>query len=306
MTLAARLSRSTAPGLGTQRALVIAVLCMQALITVTGSIVRVTGSGLGCPTWPECFPGSMTPIPHPEVAALNQWIEYGNRLMTGVIGIVAIAAFVVVWQAHRHTPRRRYLWLAASMPIGVAAQGLIGGITVRMDLVWWTVGVHFLASMVLVWLSVLLLRAVDEGDGPARPLLGARWRALPHALAGVMAALLVAGVMLTAAGPHAGDSKTPRLDIGIPTLASVHGGLLVLFLGLLIGFGVVLRRTPELPRATWRAYWLAVGVVSAQGVLGSVQYELGVPEALVALHVLGAALVVVVTGWLWTHTRVRA
>jgi cytochrome c oxidase assembly protein subunit 15 len=305
VTLAARFSRSYTPGRAAQRATAVTILCMQAFIAVTGSVVRVTGSGLGCPTWPECFPGSMTPTPHPEVATLNQWIEYGNRMLFLVIGVAAAAAFVSVWLAHRTRPRRRYLWLAAAMPIGVVVQAVLGGAIVLTGLLWWTVGSHFLLSMVLVWLAVLLLRAVDEGDEPPVPLLPARLRVLPNALVAVMVLVLVAGVALTSAGPHAGDSNTPRLDLPIPTLATTHGALLVVLVILLIGTGLALRATAAVPRSTWRAYWVLIAAVLAQGALGSTQYELGVPEALVATHVLGAATVVVATGWFWTHTRSR-
>ncbi|HEU5472764.1 MAG TPA: COX15/CtaA family protein [Actinophytocola sp.] len=294
------LRRLPAPGLGLQRACAIAVVVTQALIAVTGSIVRVTGSGLGCPTWPQCLPGSMFPVEHPEFATLHQWIEYGNRLFTGVVGIVALASFALAWLSRR---RGRYLWLAAAMPLGVLVQGLIGGVTVQLDLLWWTVAVHLLASTVMVWLAVLLVHAVDEGDAPPRPVGPAGVRGVLLAMTVVLACLLVAGTMVTGAGPHAGDPDTPRLALPVQTLAHVHAAFLFVYLGLLIGLGVLLALGA--PRPLWLRFALLVAAVLGQGVLGFVQYWTGVPEILVSLHVLGAMLVIIATVTMWCAARDR-
>ncbi|HEY0636531.1 MAG TPA: COX15/CtaA family protein [Pseudonocardiaceae bacterium] len=274
----------------------------QAGISVTGSVVRVTGSGLGCPEWPQCFPGSLTPVEHPEYAMLNQWVEFGNRLLINVIGLIALACLV---SALLVRPRRkRLVWLAAAMPLGVAAQAVIGGVTVRLELAWWTVAIHFLASMVLVWLATLLVGAVGEGDAPPRDRLGTAARRLMPAMVAVLAALLVAGTLVTGAGPHAGDPDTPRLDLPVPELARVHSGLLFGYLALLVALGLLLRRDRAQP-VLWRRYRVLLVVVAAQGTLGYVQYWTGVPGALVAAHVLGAASVVIATAALWTATRDR-
>jgi len=277
------------------RGVAIAAVVAQAGIAVTGSVVRVTGSGLGCPTWPQCFPGSLTPVRHDDVAWLNQWVEFGNRLLISVVGLVALACLVSAWLVRPRRPR--LLALAATMPAGVALQAVVGGITVRTGLAWWTVSVHFLLSMVLVWLAVLLVRASGEGDEPARPLVTARGRALLVAAVGLLAALLTAGTFVTAAGPHAGDADTPRLDVAVETLARVHSGVLFAFLAVLVALGLTMPRTPR--------YWTLVAVVLAQGALGFVQYFTGVPEVLVSLHVLGAASVVIATAALWVSTRDR-
>src|SRR4051812_16356840 len=146
------------------RTLAIAAVITQAGIAVTGSVVRVTGSGLGCPTWPQCFPGSLVPVAHPEIEPLHQWVEFGNRLLTVLLILVAGACLIAAWGVRPR--RRRLIWLAAAMPLGVLAQAVIGGVTVLAGLVWWTVAPHFLVSMVLVWLAVLLVRASTEGGGP--------------------------------------------------------------------------------------------------------------------------------------------
>lgn len=272
------------------------------MIAVTGSIVRVTGSGLGCPTWPECFPGSMVPVEHPEFAALNQWIEYGNRLFTGIVGIVAAASFVLAWLAR---PRRaHYRRLALLMPVGVVAQAVIGGVTVRLNLLWWTVAVHLLASAVMVWLAVLLVHAVDDGDHPPRWVGPPGVRVLLIALTGVLTGLLVAGTTVSGAGPHAGDPETPRLDLPVETLAHVHAAFLYVFLGMLVGLGVLLGVGGS-PTALRVRYAVLVAVVLAQGALGFVQFWTGVPELLVSAHVLGAMLVIVATAALWCAARDR-
>lgn len=297
---AAPTSNRTLPAL--MRMTAIAAVITQAGIAVTGSVVRVTGSGLGCPTWPQCFPGSLVPQPHPEVAALHQWIEFGNRLLTGLVGLVGLACLVValmVWPR-----RRRLILLATAMPAGVVVQAVLGGITVLAGLAWWTVAAHFLLSMVLVWLAVLLVAAVTEGDAPPRWYLPGPLRSLLFTSTVVLAALLIAGTLVTSAGPHAGNAATPRLAVSVAALAQLHADLLVGFLGLLTGLGFALRAM-DLPAATWRRYVVLILVVLAQGALGAVQYLTGVPEALVSLHVLGATSVVVAMAALWTGCRAR-
>ncbi|MDQ3826549.1 MAG: COX15/CtaA family protein [Actinomycetota bacterium] len=285
------------------RGTAIAAVITQAGIAVTGSVVRVTGSGLGCPTWPQCFPGSLVPQPHPEVAALHQWIEFSNRLLTGLVGLVGLACLIVALLVRPR--RRRLILLAAAMPAGVLVQAVLGGITVLAGLAWWTVAVHFLVSMGLVWLAVLLVAAVTEGDAPPHWYLPGPLRGLLFTSTVVLVALLIAGTLVTSAGPHAGDTATPRLAVSVAALAQLHADLLVGFLGLLVGLGFALRAM-ETPAATWRRYVVLLCVVLAQGMLGVVQYLTGVPEALVSFHVLGAALVVVAMSALWTGCRFRA
>jgi heme a synthase len=288
--------------LGLVRALAVLTVVGQAGIAVTGAVVRVTGSGLGCPTWPECFPGSLVPTPHPEVAALNQWIEFGNRLLTFVLVVAAGAAMLAALTLRPR--RRRVVWLAVAQPLGIVAQAFIGGFVVLSGLVWWSVAVHFLTSMVFTWLAVLLVVAVSEGAGPPRPVVPGAVRGLVATSAAVLAALLVAGTLVTAAGPHAGDAATPRLGIAVAPLAQLHADLLFGYLGLLIGLGFALRAVTA-PRRVWRRYAALVAVVLAQGVLGGAQYALGVPEVLAALHVLGAGLVTVAAAALWAATTER-
>ncbi|NMH94342.1 heme A synthase [Pseudonocardia bannensis] len=284
------------------RRLAIAAVVAQAGIAVTGSVVRVTGSGLGCPTWPQCFPGSLVPVAHPEIAALTQWVEFSNRLLTFVV--VFVAGLCLLAALGTRPRRRRLTLLAATMPIGVVAQAVIGGVTVLTGLAWWTVAVHFLASMVLVWLAVQLVAAATEGSGPPRPLVPPAVRGLVATSTAVLGALLVAGTLVTSAGPHAGDAATPRLDLGVPGLAQLHADLLFVYLGLLVGLGFALRAVAA-PRALNRRFAVLVAVVLAQGGLGAFQYALGVPEILVSLHVLGAAVVTAAAAAVWAATVER-
>lgn len=283
-------------------ALAIANVVAQVGIAVTGSVVRVTGSGLGCPTWPNCNPGSLIPVAHPELDPLRQWIEFGNRLLGVVVVVVAVACLV---GALNTAPRRRRLTvLAALMPAGVLAQGVIGGITVLAGLSWWSVMPHFLASMVLVWLSVLLVSAARDADVPATPTVPGAVRGLVAVSAAVLAVLLVAGTLVTAAGPHAGDAATPRLDVAVAGLAALHADVLFLYLGTLVGLGFALRAVGA-PATLWRRFGVLVAVVLAQGALGGIQYALGVPELLVSLHVLGAGLVTAAASAVWSGTTTR-
>jgi cytochrome c oxidase assembly protein subunit 15 len=302
VTRPALLDRLPAVPGSVMRVLAIAAVVAQAGIAVTGSVVRVTGSGLGCPTWPECVPGSLVPTPHPEVEPVTQWIEFGNRLLTGIVVLVAGACLLAALATR---PRRtRLTRLALVQPLGVVAQAVIGGGVVLLGLVWWSVSVHLLVSMVLVWLAVQLVAAASDGSGPPRRLVPGPVRGLVATSTAVLAAVLVAGSFVTAAGPHAGDAKTPRLQVSVESVAQVHAELLVGYLGLLIGLGFALRAVAA-PARVQRRYGVLVAVVAAQGLLGGIQYALGVPEVLVSLHVLGAALVTVAAAALWAALTER-
>ena len=149
------------PSLRVQRIIAAVVVLTQGGIAVTGSIVRVTASGLGCPTWPQCFPGSFTPVPHAEVPGIHQAVEFGNRLITFLVVLTAALAVLAVLRARRRREVLVYAWL---MPASTVAQAVIGGITVLTGLLWWTVAIHLLVSMAMVWLAVLLYVKIGEPD----------------------------------------------------------------------------------------------------------------------------------------------
>lgn len=283
----------------------VAAVIAQAGIGVTGSIVRVTGSGLGCPTWPKCFSDSMFPTENPEYATLNQWIEFGNRVFTVLVIVVSVLVMLLAWRVKREHPERtRLVRLAWMMPAGVVAQAMIGGIVVITHLRWWIVGVHFLVTPLLVWLAVMLLHAIREGDAPPAWLVPARLRRLLSLLVAVLGGLLAAGTVVTGAGPHAGAVDVPRLGASIAVLTKIHGGLLVAFLVLLALIGLNIPGGANIRRFK-RRYAVLWAAALCQAALGSLQYMLGVPESLVSFHVLGAVLVVAATAALWCGARDR-
>jgi cytochrome c oxidase assembly protein subunit 15 len=284
------------------RVLAVAVLVTQALISITGATVRVTGSGLGCPTWPQCFPGSLVPEPNPNVALIHQAIEFGNRMLTGLVGFVALACFLAAWAMRPR--RRRVVRLALVMPLGVVVQAVLGGITVLVNLAWWSVSVHFVASAVLIWLAAHLRKVASEGDAPVAPVVPRKVRGLMVAVTTAGVLMIIAGTLVTAAGPHAGDARTPRLPLGVPVITEVHALLVTAYVCLLAVLGVWLRNSRP-TRAFVRTYVAACLVVLAQGALGSAQYALGVPSGLVVLHVVGATLVIITNAMLWGESRYR-
>lgn len=266
---------------------VVVNLVVQVGIVVTGGLVRLTASGLGCPTWPECVPGSFTPTVEQELG-LHPAIEFGNRMLTGVVAVAAVAVVVLLLRY-----RRRLTGYGLAVLVGTAAQAVLGGITVLTGLHPATVAAHFLVSAALVAVSTALLLRLHEADGPRRPLLPSSLRLLTWALVVVGAATLVLGTLVTGAGPHSGDAEVPvRLALEPRAISTLHAESVILFLGLLVGLLAALHAvaTTALPR---RRAWQLLVVTLAQGGIGYVQYFTGLPRALVNLHMLGACLLVV-------------
>ena len=298
------------PSLRAQRIIAFLVILTQGGIAVTGAIVRVTASGLGCPTWPQCFPGSFTPVPHAEVAGIHQAVEFGNRMITFLVVLTAALAVLAVTRARRRHEVLIYAWL---MPASTVAQAVIGGITVLTGLLWWTVAIHLLASMTMVWLAVLLYVKIGEPDddtaGISSESVPKPLRYLTASTAVALAAQLVSGTLVTGAGPHAGDKSitqpVPRLQVEITTLVHLHSSLLVAYLTLLVGLGFGLLAV-HAPRPVIIRLGVLVVLVCAQGLVGTVQFFTGVPAALVAVHVLGAAACTAATAALWASLRERS
>ncbi len=297
------------PSLRAQRVIAAAVVLTQGGIAVTGAIVRVTASGLGCPTWPQCFPGSFTPVAVSEVPRIHQAVEFGNRMITFAVVVTAALAVLAVTRARRRAEVLVYAWL---MPASTVLQAVIGGITVLTGLLWWTVAVHLLTSMTMVWLSVLLFVKVGEPDNNGAGVISHQvvtpLRGLTVLSAVTLAAVLVAGTLVTAAGPHAGDTSpyrtVPRLRIEITTLVHAHSSLLVAYLGLLVGLGFGLLAV-HAPRPVLLRLGVLLVAVFGQAAVGTVQFFTGVPAALVAVHVAGAAACTAATAALWASMRER-
>jgi cytochrome c oxidase assembly protein subunit 15 len=246
-------------------------------------------------------------VAHAEVPRIHQAVEFGNRMITFAVVIAAALAVLAVTRARRRPEVLVYAWL---MPISTVVQAVIGGITVRTGLLWWTVAVHLLMSMTMVWLSVLLYVKVGEpDDGVVKDRVARPLRALTALTAVNLAAVLVTGTLVTAAGPHAGDrspSRTvPRLKVEITTLVHAHSSLLVSYLALLVGLGFGLLAV-RAARPILLRLGVLVALVCAQAAVGTAQYFTGVPAALVAVHVAGAAACTAATAALFASMRERA
>lgn len=289
------------PSVRTQRRIALAVLLSQALIAVTGSIVRVTGSGLGCPTWPKCFDDSLVPLATDEVPWWHQAIEFGNRQIAVWIVVTCSAAIVLaVLRARRRREIVVYAWI---MPASTLFQGVLGGMTVLAGLKWWVVGLHMLVSCAMVWVAATLYAKVNEpDDGIVEVVVPPQSRRLVAVSAIVMAGVLAAGATVTGAGPHAGDRTRPeaidRLNASIPALTAVHGALVVLYVGLILTVAAMVLRSSPTPELRQRLRVLLI-VVFAQSLIGIVQYFTNVPALLVVLHVAGACSVIAETAILY-------
>ena len=261
-------------------------------IMVTGGAVRLTGSGLGCPDWPNCEQGRL-------VAPLEfqPMVEFVNRCVTG---LVSIAIILAVLGSLRRAPRRRDLvWLSLGLVGGVVAQIVLGKFTVKYDLDPKFVMSHFLLSIVMLANAVVLhWRAGQPDEGPVRPLVTPEIRLLGGLVTATTALVVFLGTVVTGAGPHGGDEKARRLDVGLHRAAQIHGLAVVLLLALVVTTLVLVRRSGA-PAAVRRRGSVLLGVLLAQGTVGYVQYFTGVPVLLVGIHIAGA-----VTVWsaaLWFH-----
>ena len=283
-----------------RRALVVN-LVLEVLIVVTGGTVRLTSSGLGCPTWPRCTPASMVPVAD-QAQGFHKFIEFGNRMLTPVVSIAALLVIVAIW---RWAPQRKALRRLAFLPLaGVLLQAVVGGITVRVKLNPTVVSLHFLASMVLIVLSAYLLHRVGEGDGPPRPLVRPEVRWVSSVAAAVLAVVLVLGTIVTGTGPHSGDIDVRRYPFDPRTVSWLHADTVMLFIGLCAATWLAVRLSPDAGSAS-RPWLVVIGVALAQGLIGFVQYFTKLPEALVLSHMLGASLLVVTMTFACLALRAR-
>ncbi|MGY1632853.1 heme A synthase [Geodermatophilus sp. SYSU D01186] len=263
-------------------------------IVVTGGAVRLTGSGLGCPTWPRCTDESF--VATPELAG-HGVIEFGNRLLTFVLAAVAIATVVAVFRSTRRDLRG----LAVLAFLGIPAQALLGGVTVLTGLNPWTVAAHFLVSSVLVAVTtVLWLRSREPGVGQL--LVRRPFALLVSGIAVATAAVLVLGTVVTGSGPHSGDPGAGRTGFDPELVSQLHADSVFLLLGLTVALLVALHATDS-PGRLRRAVRDLLAVQLAQGVVGYVQYFTDLPVALVLLHMLGAVLVTAFTARLVWSVR---
>jgi len=252
------------------------------VLVVTGGAVRLSDSGLGCPTWPDCNNGHLTPH---GATSIHSAIEFGNRMLTFVLAFIAIATFIAAWRSGR----RELRWLAFALGLFIPAQAVIGGITVLTHLNPWVVALHLLSSMVTIGLAVLFLWRIDHPL--PRPTLLA-WLTFAAAWA-----VLYAGTIVTGAGPHAGDVKAHRNGLSPLETSQFHADAVFLLVGLTIAMAVLTRSKPVL--------WL-LGIELSQGVVGYVQYFTHLPEVLVGVHMFGAALIAAAAAWVLVSSRERS
>lgn len=258
------------------------LLFLQSALVITGGAVRVTGSGLGCPTWPECTPGSYTPVPGQAEGAMHAWIEFGNRLLTFALLFAALATVIAILRAGRRDLR----FLGATQILGILGQGVLGGITVLTDLNPLAVGSHLLLSILLIAAATSLH---SRRHHPYVRTSSTQVRISRLSLAHINLAFIAIsiGTLVTGSGPHAGDVDAPRLDFAISTITRFHSASVWLLMA--ITFIFLFSKSLNFETKRWLRIFLLLAI--AQGGLGYIQYFLGVPEGLVVLHLLGSVLV---------------
>lgn len=271
------------------------LLFAQAAIVVTGGAVRLTGSGLGCPTWPECTPGSYTPKPYQVEEQVKVWIEFGNRLLTFVLVLVAISVLISVLASGRKDLRG----LALGQVLGIVGQGVLGGITVLTGLHPATVSAHFLLSIILIAgaTSLRARRFLPYEKQESIPLV--KKIATAHII--VTFLVIILGTIVTGAGPHAGDASTERFPFDLRTVAWLHADVVIALFGITFGLFVV----HGITTATKKRLKIFLLIALSQGVIGYVQWFSDLPELLVGLHLAGSTLVWISSWRVWLSVTTR-
>ena len=269
------------------------LLFSQSAIVVTGGAVRLTSSGLGCPTWPECVPGSYTPVPNQAEGQFHAWIEFGNRLLTFILVLSALITLIAVLKSGRRDLRI----LAVGQFLGIFAQGVLGGVTVLTNLNPFAVASHYLLSTILIAASVSLytrrhIPCIKKSSHRQSDLFS-RWHVV------VAFIVVVLGTILTGAGPHAGDVDAPRMDLRIQTAALMHGLAVILLLLITVLFFCADETGRETKELLIKFFLISIG----QGGIGFIQYLQGVPELLVAIHLVGAVLVWIGAWRIWLSVQ---
>ena len=260
---------------------------LQGALIVTGGAVRLTGSGLGCPTWPECTPGSYTPVPYQAEGALHAWIEFGNRLLTFVLLFTAVAALIVAVKSSKNAVMKtRVRILAALQLLGILGQGVLGGITVLTDLHPIPVAGHFLLSIFLI-AGALSLRF--EMIGISREKVKGLIASLIPILLWLTLIVLIIGTVVTGSGPHAGDENAKRFGLDPKSVSWLHADFVIALLVLSTILWLLIKQSGS--AMLTRKIQIFLLVAFAQGGIGYIQYLTGLPEIIVGAHLLGATLV---------------
>jgi len=265
------------------------LLFLQSAIVVTGGGVRLTGSGLGCPTWPECTPGSYRPIVGQAEGHFHSWIEFGNRLLTFALMLAAIIAVVAVLKSGRKDLRA----LVLLQFLGILGQGVLGGITVLTKLNPIPVAGHFLLSIALIAAGTTLYY---QHDKKFLKISSIKIVSRIHII--IATSIIVLGTMVTGTGPHAGDWQAPRFPFKIQTIARIHADAVIIFLILTLAYYFLGKLSEETKRLIRILGFISI----AQGALGFVQYYQGVPPLLVGIHQIGSILVWIAAWRIWLST----
>lgn len=261
------------------------LLILQAALVVTGGAVRLTGSGLGCPTWPECTPGSYTPVPKQAEGQLHAWIEFGNRLLTFLLLLVALIALVIAVRVSKGLKNKSSIRsLALGQVLGIFGQGILGGITVLTDLNPIPVAAHLLLSMLLIS-GAASLRFIIVGLETQQT--DTTQLTLIRSQVFITAVVLILGTIVTGSGPHAGDEKTKRFSFDPRSVSVLHADFVIILSVITI---ILWLLTKSLKGVIYRRNNILLLIIFMQGVIGYVQYFTGLPELLVGFHLLGSTL----------------
>jgi cytochrome c oxidase assembly protein subunit 15 len=276
-------------------------LASQILIVVTGGAVRLTASGLGCPTWPKCTEDSITNVPE---QGIHGFIEFANRLLTFVLILIALLTFIAIMRSGK-AKRKGMVWPSFSLGLGIIAQAIIGGISVLTNLNPWVVGLHFIVSSLLISIASILVWRFYKPEH--QPVPYSVYLLTPWiALSGIVA--LVVGVVVTGAGPHAGDANSPRngLDLEIwQHLHSYPGYLSIALTFITLLLLVRVNKLNAVSLSTKVTFWLFIAL-AVQAIIGIAQSRMGVPPILVGLHMLGASLIASLLTFQWLSVRARS
>jgi heme a synthase len=274
------------------RRLALAGVVASLAIIPTGAAVRLSQSGLGCTDWPKCTAASLVASGATGDPLIHRWVEFGNRLVTAAIFVVALVVFFAAWRFRPNGRRRRDLvWLASAQPAGIAAQAIIGGVVVLTKLAPLWVSLHYLATLPVLAAAVALHVRCTEGTRRARALVQPLVRLVARALVVVTAVMMVAGALVTGTGPLAGAGAVPRYHFAsLTAVTQLHADI-----GWILGtLAVVLAACLALTQAPARAVrlgWIVLGLIAVQGAIGYAQYFAGLPAGLVWVHVANTALI---------------
>ncbi|MBV9660984.1 MAG: COX15/CtaA family protein [Acidimicrobiales bacterium] len=285
----ARAARPRIPTLspaGFSRVTLFAVWAL-ALTVISGAAVRLTGSGLGCPNWPNCTAASVAAPMH-----IHAWIEFGNRLINAIVTVTSLGTVVAAW---RRRPRRRDLTiLSVGLVVGLVVEIVMGAVVVYSKLAPGLVSVHFLLGMAFLALAVVLHHraAIPDESHQRRPVVGLVQIKLAQLMLVALAVVASLGTVVTSTGPHGGDPKAPRFHLSLHAVAQLHGTAVEVFLGItLVNLWLLVRHGG--PAGVVREAQVMLAALALQAVVGYTQYLDGDPVALVAVHVAGASVLVI-------------